>query len=146
VFEILTRGGERGLKRLESIGIVPPEGTSGNAFKQGAVEAWIPLVDTLLQAMVQHVPAPRPLGPSPRFYAAKSLHSTDGRTYLAFGRAISSSRAEVVDLEAIEASGGACWFLNGSNAVLLPSSFSYLGGALIGMSVESSQTIPTLMK
>lgn len=39
-------------------GIVPKEGLVGNAWKQSAVEAWLPLVDTLLGVLVGKVPAP----------------------------------------------------------------------------------------
>lgn len=39
-------------------GVVPKDGLVGNAWKQSALEAWMPLVDTLLGAVAKTVPAP----------------------------------------------------------------------------------------
>ena len=46
---------ERCIKR----GVIPKDDLVGNAWKQSALEAWMPLVDTLLGAVAKTVPAPR---------------------------------------------------------------------------------------
>jgi len=39
-------------------GIVPKDDLVGNAWKQSAMEAWLPLVDILVSAVANKVPAP----------------------------------------------------------------------------------------
>ncbi|CAE7884584.1 eEF2 [Symbiodinium microadriaticum] len=76
-----------GLARLQELGVTPKEGLTGNAWKQSAMEAWMPLADVLLGALTQHVPAPQAPPSNAVFYASRCVESTDGQCF-AFGRQV----------------------------------------------------------
>ena len=94
------------------------QGAVGNAAKQSAMEAWLPLADVLLGALVEHVPPPggglfAPQSPRLRisrdeyhflrrgtwFCAMDVQVSLDGRHHFAIGRVVDDPRQIELALE-----------------------------------------------
>lgn len=123
------------MEQLRNLGVVPKDGLVGNAWKQSALEAWMPLVDTLLGAVAKTVPAPSAPPANSVFYAARCLESSDGQ-HLAFGRHLDPQRIRHLTLPQVAATlVSSSWFLNGPAAVPLSAS----PGMLLARAVESAQ-------
>ena len=100
------------------------------------MEAWLPLVDTLLGTLASKVPAPKAPGANSIFYAARCLESADGQ-YLAFGRHVTALPGIAANLPQVTASPAATsWFLNGPTGIPL-TSLKAAQGAMLAVPVDS---------
>ncbi|CAK9107010.1 Elongation factor 2 (EF-2) [Durusdinium trenchii] len=129
IYGVLEAPSETGL-----LGVVPKEDLVGNAWKQSAMEAWLPLVDTLLNALALKVPAPKAPPANSVFYAARCVESLDGQCF-ALGRHV-AAQAIAPNLPHVTALPGS-WLLNGPAAVPLEAALSTVPGAMLGLSVDS---------
>jgi len=119
IYAMLEIGDADSMAKLAALGVVPGEGLTGNAWKQSAMESWLPLVDLLLGAVAQTVPPPRDLPEDSVFYCARCLKTADGLS-LAFGRDVprQSLQPDTPLLVAGEAANiSSEWLLNGPDAV-----------------------------
>jgi len=88
IYAMLETGDAASMAKLADLGVMPTDGLAGNAWKQSAVEAWLPLADLLLGAVAQNTPPPRSPPDDSIFYAARCLKSADGSMSIAFGREV----------------------------------------------------------
>lgn len=133
LFAALENGYAEGSAKLEQLGVVPPEGLTGNSWKQGAAEAWLPLADVLLREVSLHVPPPAS-AVGCNFYAAKSISSADGRSVFAFGRRVA---APFVGLPMLKGNAGQCSLLNGPTVIEVPF-VNVESGGLLGVPLSSA--------
>merc|ERR1719199_1495824 len=86
IYTMLEVGDVDSIRKLANLGIVPVEGLTGNAWKQSAMEAWLPLADLLLGIVAQTVPPPREPPEDCVFYAARCIKSACGTMSIGLGR------------------------------------------------------------
>lgn len=141
LFSALEAGYVEGCAKLGQLGVTPPEGLTGNAWKQGSVEAWLPLADVLLHSVALHVPPPRATVGGV-FYAATTLSSADGRSVFALGRRIASP---VPGLPTLRAEDERCRILNGPLAIETPH-VQVGSGAMLGIQLKSPHAGPALIE
>eukprot|EP00435_Cladocopium_sp_Y103_P072469 s352_g40.t1 len=137
IFTMLESATPQEMQQLRSLGIVPKDNLVGNAWKQSAMEAWLPLVDILVGVMANKVPAPAAPPSNSVFYAARCLQTTDGQ-HLALGRHVDPQQIAHLTLpQEVPVTTGICWLLNGPAAVPL-STIKAAPGAMLGIPVESA--------
>jgi predicted O-methyltransferase YrrM len=129
-----------GTRKLTELGIAPLEGTIGNARKHSAMEAWLPLADVLLDAVVKRVPPPADATDGV-FYAARCVRSVTGGSFFACGRRV----ATAPDIRIIPEDTAGLWLLNLQNAVALPLGHEF-GSALLGMEVGDPFDGPVIIR
>ncbi|CAJ1424336.1 unnamed protein product [Effrenium voratum] len=131
IYAMLEAPDAANLARLRALGVMPREDLTGNAWKQSAVEAWLPLADVLLEAVAKTVPAPKEPPADAVFYAPHCVASSDGSCF-AFGRLV-PPQAVAQGIPQVTAAASARWLLNGPLAV----SVTATPGSLLGVAVES---------
>ena len=130
IFSMLETPSDAKLEALRSFGVVPKEGLEGNAWKQSALEAWLPLSQTLLPSLMT-LPAPKAPGADAVFYAARCVETLDGQ-HLAVGRQVPAN--EVPRHARRVQAQGSPFLMNGPAAVPL---LEVSAGALIGLAVDA---------
>merc|ERR1711964_66487 len=135
IYRMLEAGDVGSMTKLAEVGIVPGDGLTGNAWKQSAMEKWLPLADLLLGAIAQSVPAPTEPPENSIFYAVRSLNSTDGSISFAFGREV-PQQLVAPDIERVALPDNTAeWLVNGGTAVAA-STVSVAAGVLRGIAMD----------